>query len=76
MREQQGAIAAPYVPTLPPSHASHCPRRRPQSKLALEWRQWMTERLLAEYLSERTFYGLQQSAEVDNPDQRITSDVA
>ncbi|KAG2448817.1 hypothetical protein HYH02_006168 [Chlamydomonas schloesseri] len=47
-----------------------------QSKLALEWRQWMTERLLAEYLSDRTFYGLQQSAEVDNPDQRISSDVA
>ncbi|KAG2432912.1 hypothetical protein HXX76_008642 [Chlamydomonas incerta] len=47
-----------------------------QSKLALEWRQWMTERLLTEYLSERTFYGLQQSAEVDNPDQRISSDVA
>jgi ABC-type uncharacterized transport system fused permease/ATPase subunit len=36
----------------------------------------MTERLLSEYLSDRTFYGLQQSAEVDNPDQRISSDVA
>ncbi|KAG2501210.1 hypothetical protein HYH03_001023 [Edaphochlamys debaryana] len=47
-----------------------------QSKLALEWRQWMTERMLQDYLAHRTFYGLQQSAEVDNPDQRISSDVA
>lgn len=55
------------------SRASRVP---PQSKLALEWRQWMTERLLSDYLAGRTFYQLQQSAEVDNPDQRISSDVA
>ncbi|GIL71843.1 hypothetical protein Vretifemale_2313 [Volvox reticuliferus] len=36
----------------------------------------MTERLLNDYLAGRTFYGLQQSGEVDNPDQRIASDVA
>ncbi len=36
----------------------------------------MTERLLSDYLEGRTFYQLQQSAEVDNPDQRISSDVA
>jgi ABC-type uncharacterized transport system fused permease/ATPase subunit len=47
-----------------------------QSVLALEWRQWMTERLLRDYMADRTFYGLQQSADVDNPDQRISSDVA
>ncbi|KXZ47018.1 hypothetical protein GPECTOR_38g255 [Gonium pectorale] len=47
-----------------------------QSKLALEWRQWMTERLLSDYLAGRAFYQLQQSGEVDNPDQRIASDVA
>lgn len=30
-----------------------------QSKLALEWRQWLTERLTAEYFYDRTFYQVQ-----------------
>ena len=52
-----------------------------QSKLSLEWRQWMTQTLLQDYFSDRTFYQLQAGASrggpdsVDNPDQRISSDV-
>jgi ABC-type uncharacterized transport system fused permease/ATPase subunit len=48
-----------------------------QSRLALEWRAWLTERLLNEYFGSRAFYRLQASAGgggVDNPDQRIASD--
>ena len=30
-----------------------------QSRLALEWREWMTEDLLGRYFSGRTFYTLQ-----------------
>ncbi|PRW39262.1 ABC transporter D family member chloroplastic isoform A [Chlorella sorokiniana] len=45
-----------------------------QSKLALEWRQWLTERLTAEYFYDRTFYQVQAGALVDNPDQRIAVD--
>ena len=30
-----------------------------QSKLSLEWRQWMTQELLRDYFSDRTFYQLQ-----------------
>jgi ABC-type uncharacterized transport system fused permease/ATPase subunit len=47
-----------------------------QSKLALDWREWMTNRLMDEYFKDRRFYTLQASAQLDNPDQRITSDVA
>ncbi len=47
-----------------------------QSKLALDWRLWMTNNLMDEYFKDRKFYTLQASAQLDNPDQRITSDVA
>ncbi|KAL6750267.1 ABC transporter transmembrane region 2-domain-containing protein [Haematococcus lacustris] len=47
-----------------------------QSRLALEWRTWVTQRLMADYFSERTFFSLQAQASVDNPDQRIASDAA
>ncbi len=51
------------------------PPRPPQSKLALEWRQWMTESLLQQYMQDRTFYQLQSTSTVDNPDQRISADI-
>eukprot|EP00798_Chlamydomonas_sp_ICE-L_P008066 gene8066-1307_t len=79
-----------------------------QSKLALEWRQWMTEELMKQYFMDRTFYQLSAGGGggksqlvlagasisgsdsddgtapvapmapvvVDNPDQRISSDIA
>ena len=43
--------------------------------LALEWREWMTKRVTSEYLANRAFYQVQAGALVDNPDQRIASDV-
>lgn len=46
-----------------------------QSKLAVEWRQWMTENLLQQYMAERTFYQMHNTAAVDNPDQRISADI-
>jgi hypothetical protein len=47
----------------------------PQQCLALEWREWMTAHLLKQYFADRSFYQLQAGAIVDNPDQRIASDV-
>jgi hypothetical protein len=44
-----------------------------QSKLALEWRAWLTERLLQQYLSSRTFYTLQSQSQVDDPTVCTTS---
>ena len=46
-----------------------------QSTLALDWRNWMTRKLTADYFANRAFYQVQAGALVDNPDQRIASDV-
>ncbi|GBF88477.1 hypothetical protein Rsub_01190 [Raphidocelis subcapitata] len=46
-----------------------------QSRLALQWREWMTARLLSQYFRDRSFYQLQAGGMVDNPDQRIAADV-
>ena len=46
-----------------------------QQRLSLEWREWMTRSLTAEYFEGRTFYQVQAGALVDNPDQRIAVDV-
>ena len=46
-----------------------------QSKLALDWREWMTKRFTEEYFENQTFYQVQAGALLDNPDQRIAVDV-
>jgi ABC-type uncharacterized transport system fused permease/ATPase subunit len=46
-----------------------------QSKMHLDWRQWMTRKLLREYLSDKSYYRIQQGSLIDNPDQRLTSDI-
>jgi len=49
--------------------------------LSVEWREWMTSRALNLYYGGRAYYALERergedgSANVDNPDQRITEDV-
>ncbi|CAG9462781.1 unnamed protein product [Pedinophyceae sp. YPF-701] len=49
-----------------------------ESRLKVEWRDWLTRTLLAKYYSSRAYYRLQQSHVqlLDNPDQRICDDVA
>ena len=47
-------------------------------KLALRWRQWLTEHFLERYFANRAYYELDSNAantEIDNPDQRITQDI-
>jgi putative ATP-binding cassette transporter len=44
-------------------------------RLALAWRQWMTERLVRRYFSNRVYYSLRRAETIDNPDQRIAEDV-
>jgi putative ATP-binding cassette transporter len=49
-------------------------------KLGLMWREWLSGRLLSRYLTNRAYYVLnpndESDTEVDNPDQRISQDVA
>ncbi|CDF39869.1 unnamed protein product [Chondrus crispus] len=42
---------------------------------ALRWREWITERVLAQYCADRSFYNLEADGKVDNPDQRIAQDL-
>jgi len=41
-----------------------------RAQLAVSWREWMTERTLQIYSSERVYYALERGKEIDNPDQR------
>jgi putative ATP-binding cassette transporter len=44
--------------------------------LEIRWRRWLTNRYLAAWLADATYYRLQLvSRETDNPDQRIAEDV-
>ncbi|QEY32987.1 ABC transporter ATP-binding protein/permease [Synechococcus sp. RSCCF101] len=47
-------------------------------KLGLLWREWLSGRLLARYMSNRAYYILnpndESSSDIDNPDQRISDD--
>lgn len=49
--------------------------RYTEERLGLLWRQWMTARLMALYLSDRAYLRLMARPDIDNPDQRITEDV-
>ena len=47
-----------------------------QQMLMIEWRTWMTERFLADWLRDRAYYRLQLlDRGTDNPDQRIADDL-
>src|SRR5258706_9937867 len=47
-----------------------------QQMLTIEWRSWMTDRYLADWLRERAYYRLQLLDKgTDNPDQRIADDL-
>ena len=44
--------------------------------LALNWRRWLTDRILKRYFQNHAFYKLLAKPEIDNPDQRISQDIA
>ena len=44
--------------------------------LALNWRRWLTDRILKRYFKNHAFYKLLATPEIDNPDQRISQDIA
>ena len=47
-----------------------------QQMLMIEWRAWMTDRYLADWLKDRAYYRLQLLDKgTDNPDQRIADDL-
>ncbi|HSR05818.1 MAG TPA: ABC transporter ATP-binding protein/permease [Bryobacteraceae bacterium] len=44
--------------------------------LGLNWRRWLTDRILKRYFKNHAFYKLLTKPEIDNPDQRISQDIA
>ena len=46
-----------------------------RDRLSNYWRKWMTQRYVDNYFSNTAFYKLTFSAEIDNPDQRISEDI-
>ena len=46
-----------------------------EQRLGLLWRAWLTGRLITFYLDGRTYYWVNETGAVNNPDQRIAEDV-
>ena len=46
-----------------------------RDKLGVYWRRWMTRDFLGSYFSNRAYYELNSSPEIDNPDQRVAEDI-
>ena len=57
------------------STASRSLYRFAEERLGLLWRAWLTKRVTGRYLDRRTYLRLKESAEIDNPDQRIAEDI-
>ena len=46
-----------------------------EDRLALFWRQSLTQHLLDQYLKNQAYFHLHAKTEIDNPDQRLSEDV-
>jgi putative ATP-binding cassette transporter len=46
-----------------------------QSYLGLRWREWLTDNFLGAYFQGRTYYDIELTTQIDNPDQRISEDI-
>ncbi|EGV20002.1 ABC transporter ATP-binding protein/permease [Thiocapsa marina] len=46
-----------------------------EERLGLVWRNWLTARAVERYLDNRTYFRLQDTGDLANPDQRISEDI-
>ena len=46
-----------------------------QDRFGLFWRVWLARRILGQYLADRAYLRIKQSATIENPDERISDDV-
>jgi len=46
-----------------------------RKKIALDWYQWLNNQILEKYLSNRAYYKINFSSDVDNPDQRLSQEI-
>jgi putative ATP-binding cassette transporter len=76
-RDEAGFVrqAVLYVGVFAGSTAIVVLYRFTEERLGLFWRVWLTRRIIRQYLADRTYFHLKESATVANPDQRIADDV-
>jgi len=72
-RDQAGFIrqAVLYIAVFAASTAIVVFYRFTEERLGLFWRVWLTRRMIGQYLADRTYLHLKESATIENPDQRI-----
>eukprot|EP00922_Rhytidocystis_sp_ex-Travisia-forbesii_P061476 GHVS01091106.1.p1 GENE.GHVS01091106.1~~GHVS01091106.1.p1 ORF type:complete len:740 (-),score=66.79 GHVS01091106.1:102-2321(-) len=46
-----------------------------RGRFSLQWRSWMTTRLMRDYINYKSFYEMETCKHIDNPDQRISEDL-
>jgi putative ATP-binding cassette transporter len=73
--ESVGHLALLYAGVFAFSALVVASSRFTEERLGLRWREWLTRHLLDRYLAGRAYHRIQASAQLDNPDQRITEDV-
>ncbi len=47
-----------------------------RKQIALDWYQWLNSFILKKYLSNRAYYKINFKSDIDNPDQRISQELA
>jgi vitamin B12/bleomycin/antimicrobial peptide transport system ATP-binding/permease protein len=46
-----------------------------RKKIALDWYQWLNNKILSKYLSSRAYYKINFNFNIDNPDQRLSQEI-
>lgn len=46
-----------------------------RKKIALDWYQWLNNKILSQYLSNRAYYKINFSSNIENPDQRLAQEI-
>nr|AAO62579.1 ABC transporter ATP-binding-like protein [Anabaena sp. 90]CAD60094.1 ABC transporter ATP-binding protein homologue [Anabaena sp. 90] len=46
-----------------------------RKKIALDWYQWLNKQILENYFSNRAYYKINFSSDIDNPDQRLSQEI-
>jgi vitamin B12/bleomycin/antimicrobial peptide transport system ATP-binding/permease protein len=67
-------LAAVYIGVFAASTVVAVIARFIEERLALQWREFVTRRMIGVYLADGAYYRLSGSAELTNPDQRIAED--
>jgi vitamin B12/bleomycin/antimicrobial peptide transport system ATP-binding/permease protein len=46
-----------------------------RKKIALEWYEWLNNRILAKYFNDRAYYQINFKSDIENPDQRLAQEI-